>query len=199
VNKIIKRILIGIGVVIAVIISCLIYFVVGSLSDKDEEELVKKQAAQYLKTNPDYKGRDFEIYGTVYDNMGNFGVIEYAAKVRDKDTGEEFMVYNNENTDKMQDTKTVENTERLVEKEIGPKIISYVEEKFGKITNASVGYSTDTDQTIVMFLLPRDKEQQDKERFNELVTFIQKEVGLQHTSVTMGFNEKDNNAFNIEF
>jgi len=94
-GKFAKRILIGVGAVvavIAVIIGFVVYFLAGTLPDKDQEDLVKKQAAEYLKTNPDYKDGNYEIYGTLYDNMGNFGIDGYAAKVRNKDTGVEFPV-----------------------------------------------------------------------------------------------------------
>jgi len=195
--KNVKRILIGVGIVVAALIGFAVYFLTGTLPYKDEEDLVKKQATQYLKTNPDFKGGDYEIYGTVYDNMGNFGIDGYAAKVRNKDTGEEFLVYYNKTIDKMQDTKTEEANEKMVE-EIKPKIMSYIKEKFGKITTSDVGYSTDTDKTIISFSLPRKKEQGDEERFNEFITFIQNQVGLQHAEVIMGFDEKDN-GLSIDF
>lgn len=195
--KNVKRILIGIGIIIAAFIGLLVYFIVGGLPDKDKEDLVNKQASQYLKTNPVYKEGDYEVYGTLYDNMGNFGINGYSAKVRNKDTGEEFLVYYNKTIDEMQDTKTEEANEKMIE-EIKPKIISYIEEKFGKVTTCSVDYTSDIGKTIISFSLPRNKEQGDEVRFNELISFIQNQAGLQHADVTMGFDEKDN-GFNIDF
>jgi len=97
----------------------------------------------------------------------------------------------------MQDSKTEEANEKMVE-EMKPKITSYIKEKFGEVTTSDVGYSTDTGKTNISFSLPRNKEQGDEERFNEFISFIQNQLGLEHADVTMGFDDKDN-GFNLEF
>jgi hypothetical protein len=50
--KNVKHILIWIGIIIAAFIGLAVYFVVGSLPDKNEIYLMKKHASQYLKNNP---------------------------------------------------------------------------------------------------------------------------------------------------
>ena len=72
---VLAAILLGIGLLVVV-------FVLEMKPDKDEEEKIKIQAKQYLE---DKFNDNFEIYDTLYDNMGNFE-FEYAAKVREKKT-----------------------------------------------------------------------------------------------------------------
>ena len=86
-------ILIGIGIIVVV-------FQLEMKPDKDKEKEVRIQAEQYLEDN---FNDNFEIYDTLYDNMGNFG-FEYAAKVRDKKTNIEFLAYYDDETKQMVDT-----------------------------------------------------------------------------------------------
>jgi len=51
-----------------------------------------------------YDSGDYEIYDVLYDNMGNYTMFDYAAKVRDVNTSEEFLVYYNEQADQMEDS-----------------------------------------------------------------------------------------------
>ncbi len=51
-----------------------------------------------------YNESEFEIYDVLYDNMGNYTLFDYAAKVRNLNTGEEFLVYYNEQAGQMEDT-----------------------------------------------------------------------------------------------
>lgn len=73
-------ILIGIGILV-------VLFLLEMKPDKDKEEKVRIQAEQYLK---EHFNDNFEIYDTLYDNMGNFS-FEYAAKVRDKKSNIEIL------------------------------------------------------------------------------------------------------------
>lgn len=70
--------------------------------DKSEEKKVIEQTEEYLEI--EYPDVDYENYDVLYDNMGNFDQFEYAAKVRDLDSGEEFLVYYNDNSKQMEDS-----------------------------------------------------------------------------------------------
>ena len=70
--------------------------------NKSEEEKVKMQAEEFLNSN--YDG-EYEIYDVLYDNMGNFNYFKYAAKVRDKSTEEDFLVYYNDELQEMEDSR----------------------------------------------------------------------------------------------
>ncbi|MUK90638.1 hypothetical protein GMD78_19975 [Ornithinibacillus sp. L9] len=69
---------------------------------KAEEEKVIEQAEEYLEGN--YEINQYEIYDVLYDNMGNYGAFEYAAKVRELNSGKDFLVYYNEQTNQMEDS-----------------------------------------------------------------------------------------------
>ena len=119
-NKYLKVILGVVGVILLGIGLLVVAFVSEMKPDKDEEK-IKIQAKQYLEEK---FNDNFEIYDTLYDNMGNFG-FEYAAKVRDKKTNTQFLVYYNDETEQMVDTyiadkwaKDLENEIRLLLKRI---------------------------------------------------------------------------------
>jgi len=96
--KITLNVLIAIIGVITVGISLIILsFFVGMTPDKTEITKVTKQAEEY----PNEK---YEIYDTLYDNMGNFPQFDYAAKVRNLDSDETFLVYYNDKTEQMEDS-----------------------------------------------------------------------------------------------
>ena len=111
-------------------------FKLGMKPDQEKEKEVRMQAEQYLK---DHFNDHFEIYDTLYDNMGNFG-FDYAAKVRDKKTNIEFLVYYDENAKQMVDTYIADKWEEDLEREIRPAI----EKSFGEKTDISVYIGNDT-------------------------------------------------------
>ena len=74
-NKYLKITLGIVGVMLLGIGLLVVAFVSEMKPDKDEEEKIKIQAKQYLEGK---FNANFEIYDTLYDNMGNFG-FEYAA------------------------------------------------------------------------------------------------------------------------
>ncbi len=121
-------ILIGIGILV-------VLFLLEMKPDKDKEEKVRIQAEQYLK---EHFNDNFEIYDTLYDNMGNFS-FEYAAKVRDKKSNIEFFVYYDDETKQMVDTYIADKWEKDLKSEIRP----FVEESFGETTDLIVYFSND--------------------------------------------------------
>ncbi|WP_169823974.1 hypothetical protein [Bacillus marinisedimentorum] len=94
------------GVVLAGIAVLVILFSIEMTPDEDEEEKVIARAEEYLETNDEHA--NYEIYDVLYDNMGNYGKFEYAAKVRDVNSGVEFLVFYNDDTGKMEDSLTSE-------------------------------------------------------------------------------------------
>lgn len=184
-------ILLGIGVLI-------VAFLLEMKPDKDKEEEVRIQAEQYLEDN---FNDNFEIYDTLYDNMGNFG-FEYAAKVRDKKTNTEFLVYYDDETKQMVDTYIADKWERDLKSEIGPFII----ENFGETTdffvyiaNVNIGREFGIDPLnpksykefdiapTIRITVPREKSDDDEKILNEFIAFLKSEAILQHGSVAMDY------------
>lgn len=97
-----KALLAIIGVIIAAVILLVLVIIVDLSPEKSEERAVVEQAEEYLEKN--YNNEDYEIYDVLYDNMGNFTLFDYAAKVRNLNTGEEFLVYYNKKADQMEDS-----------------------------------------------------------------------------------------------
>ena len=129
-NKYLKVILGVVGVILLGIGLLVVAFVSDMKPDKDEEEKIKIQAKQYIEEK---FNDNFEIYDTLYDNMGNFG-FEYAAKVRDKKTNTQFLVYYNDETEQMVDTYIADKWAKDLENEIQ----SFIKENLEETTNVHV-------------------------------------------------------------
>lgn len=99
----VKGILITIGILLALMSLLLFLFLYGMTPSKSESKKVIAQAEEYLEEK--YPNEDFEIYDVLYDNMGNYPEFDYAAKVRNETTGEEFLVYYYEQYEQMVDTQ----------------------------------------------------------------------------------------------
>ena len=184
-------ILLGIGILV-------VAFLLEMKPDKDKEEEVRIQAEQYLEDN---FNDNFEIYDTLYDNMGNFG-FEYAAKVRDKKTNTDFLVYYDDETKQMVDTYIADKWERDLKSEIGPFII----ENFGEttdffvyITNVTIGRELGIDPLhpksfkefdiapTIHITVPREKSDDDEKILNEFIAFLKSEAILQHGTFAMNY------------
>ncbi|MCM3570587.1 hypothetical protein [Neobacillus mesonae] len=177
-------------------------FVLEMKPDHDEEEKIKVQAEQYLK------GRyndNFEIYDTLYDNMGNFG-FEYAAKVRDKKNDIEFLVYYDDETEQMVDTYIADKWADDVETEIRP----FVKEKLGKAADFHVTFTNDKMgqelginpvhpksykefdvAPIIRITVPRKRSGGDEKMVNEFISFLKSENQLKHGSVMMEYIDEN--------
>jgi hypothetical protein len=78
------KIKIGIGVfgILAFGIGFLAFAFLQSMNaDEDEAKKVKIQAQEYIKNT--FKDETV-IYGTLFDNMGNYSTFDYAAKAENK-------------------------------------------------------------------------------------------------------------------
>ncbi|WP_068677348.1 hypothetical protein [Oceanobacillus sp. Castelsardo] len=197
-NKYLKIILGVLGVILLGFGLLVVAFLFEMKPDKDEEEKIKLQAEQYLE---DKFNDNFEIYDTLYDNMGNFE-FEYAAKVRDKNTSIQFLVYYDDKTKQMVDTYVTEKWEDDLEAEIRP----FVKENFGGKTdffvffiNEKIGQELDIDPInpgsykdfdvtpTIRISVPRKRSVGDEKLLDEFISFLKSEDKLQHGSVIIEY------------
>ncbi|WP_456278952.1 hypothetical protein [Bacillus sp. AK128] len=196
-NKYLKITLGVLGVILLGIGILVISFVIEMKPDHDEEEKVKAQAEQYLE---DAFTDQFEVYDTVYDNMGNFE-FEYAAKVRDHKTNTTFLVYYDDETQQMVDTYNADKWRDDIETELRPFII----ENFGETANLLVYINDKIGQELgidpvnpksykefditptIRISVPRNRSDEDEILLNELISFIKSEGGLQHGLVILEY------------
>ncbi|HHY73221.1 MAG TPA: hypothetical protein GX497_08340 [Bacillus bacterium] len=197
-RKFIKISLIISGVIILGIGILIFSFIQDMKPDKDKEEQVQIQAEQYLKEK---FNNNFEIYDTLYDNMGNFE-FEYAAKVRDKKTGTQFLVYYDGETKQMVDTYIADKWADDLQSEIRP----FIKENFGEttdsyvfFTNEKIGQELGIDPVnprsykefavtpIIRITVHRKKSEGDDKIVNEFISFLKGDDKLQHGSVIMEY------------
>lgn len=197
VGKFLKVTLIVLGVIILGIAILVFSFLQSMKPDKEKEEETKIQAEQYLKDN---FNSNFEIYDTLYDNMGNFG-FEYAAKVKDKITKTQFLVYHDDEINQMVDTFIAEKWSRELEREIRPFIEKNLEESTNLYVffDDGIGNKLDIDPInpksykefnvtpTIRITVPRIKSEEDEKTLNELISFLKSEAKLQHGSVVMEY------------
>jgi hypothetical protein len=200
-NKIIK---IGIGVfgILALGIGLLSFAFVQSMkADEAEVKKVKIQAQEYIKNT--FKDETV-IYDTVFGNMGNFYTFDYAAKAVNKKDNTQFLVYYNDETKQMEDTYIAEKWEKELENNIRP----YIEQKLGALDEFWIEYDERTGITynvnpnkpssykeydaapFIQISIPREPDKNDEEIFKEIVSFIQKDAGLKHGTVSMNYVKK---------
>lgn len=200
-KKLIKISSIIFGVMIVGLGILIFSFVQEMKPDKDEEEKILTQAEQYLaeKFND-----NFEIYDTLYDNMGNFE-FEYAAKVRDKKTNTQFLVYYDDETKQMVDTYISDKWEDDLETEIRP----YIREKFGESTDFFVFFSNDNIgqelgidslnprsykefavSPTIRITVPRKRSEEDEKILDEFLSFLKNEDILEHGNVILEYIDK---------
>lgn len=197
-NKFLKITLGVLGVILLGIGLLIVTFLLEMKPDKDEEEKVKIQAEQYLK---DKFNDNFGIYDTLYDNMGNFE-FEYAAKVRDKKTNTQFLVYYDDETNKMVDTYIADKWAEDIKTEIQP----FIKENFGETTNffvffldENIGQELSIDplnprsyrefdiSPTIRITVPRKRSEEDERLLSEFISFLKSEDKLQHGSVILEY------------
>ncbi|WP_431803213.1 hypothetical protein [Halobacillus andaensis] len=110
----IKVLLFVLGAIVLLIGGIIVVFIVSMTPEAEKEEKVTKQAEEYMSKHFDH---EFEIYDTLYDNMGNFE-FEYAAKVRDIEGEIDFLVYESGTTSSMTDTYASEKWTKQLEEEL---------------------------------------------------------------------------------
>jgi hypothetical protein len=187
-NKLAKGLLISGGLIVAVIVIFVIIFWVEMSPKKAEEEKVKTQAEEFLNSN--YDG-EYEIYDVLYDNMGNFNYFEYAAKVRDKSTGEEFLVYYNDGLQKMEDSREADKRYNKIENNVKPKVKKFIDENISKENETSVSYEPKRDVLVNIRLLENQKENQEKD-YNLIIEYLKDELGYPNADVNLIYEKEIN-------
>lgn len=189
-------ILIGIGILVVI-------FFVEMKPDQEEEEKIRLQAEEYLE---EAFNADFEIYDTLYDNMGNFPGFEYAAKVRDKKNDIEFLIYYDEETNQMVDTYVADKWENELEKNLR----GYLNEKMEGLTdfyvtipNSEIGKELGIDplqlksykkfniRPIIRLTFSRERSSEDEKIVQEFITYLKEEAQLNHGTVNVEYIAED--------
>ncbi|TDW00978.1 hypothetical protein [Pseudobacillus badius] len=196
-NKWMKGILGAAAIVFLGMIVLYVSFVISMRPDKEKEEEVRSQAAHYLKANfPDH----FQVYDTLYDNMGNFE-FDYAAKVRDEANGIEFLVYYDSEAEQMTDTYVAKSWTQELESNILP----YVKKTFGERARATVFFDDQIGKTLklspdhpgsykdyqaspmVRLTLPRKKKDGDERLVEEFISFLKTEAAVKQGTVAVEY------------
>lgn len=108
-----------VGVIVIGIAILVFSFWQSMKGDPDEEEKAIALAEEYVAET----FRDqVDVHDALYDNMGNFGDFEYAAKARHGKYKTEFLVYRSIETGEMEDTFIIDKWEDDAEKAIRPSV-----------------------------------------------------------------------------
>lgn len=188
-NKLIKVLLTLFGFIVSAIAILALIFFLEMKPDKDEEEKVRVQAEEYLEEN--YKDQDFEIYDVLYDNMGNFGYFEYAALVRNTDTGVEFKVYYNNTTQKVEDDLKLDQEETHLKNKVEPLIKDYIEKNLGDKGEVDTSYSYDRRIAMINLKLMQGISDQDEQIFEDFISYLKNDLKLEHADVIMYYSDKN--------
>lgn len=188
-RKALKIILVILGVIFLGISVLVISFNLSMKPDPDREEKIRQEADRYLQAN---FNDDFEIYDTLYDNMGNFE-FEYAVKVRGSRSNTEFLVYPDAETEQMVDTYVSDRWSTELEEEMRPYVHQvfgetavvyvFIDDEIGAALNVdplNVGSSKDYNlEPTVRLDLPRERTADDEEHFTEFISYLKNEGILQ--------------------
>ena len=192
------KIILGIlGVIFLSMAVLVISFNLSMKPDPDREEKVRKEAERYLEAN---FNDDFEIYDTLYDNMGNFE-FEYAAKVRAIRSNTEFLVYPDAETEQMVDTYVSDKWSDELEEEMRPYVHQafgesvvvyvYIDDEIGAALNIdplNPGSSKDYNlKPTVRLDIPRKKMEGDEKIFTDFISYLTDENILQHGQLIVSY------------
>ncbi|WP_046175352.1 hypothetical protein [Domibacillus indicus] len=190
------------GISVAAIIAGVLAFLIFAklfIPNPFAEKLVKEKAEQYLE---EYYNDNFKIYG-VLDNS-DFGVymnFNYAAKVRDKHNGIEFLVYEDQNNGEMTDDYAMSKMTHDIEKEVFP----YVKEEFQAVTKVTAMiedkefYNLDIEERnpnpksfkefeispMLRIELSKKREEGDKKLLDNLISKLKENNILKHGDITL--------------
>ncbi|KOS68948.1 hypothetical protein AEA09_10585 [Lysinibacillus contaminans] len=159
---------------------------------KSEKKKIISQTEQYLyETYPTMK---YEIFDFINDNDEFYDNFEYAAMVRNTETKETFVVY--ENMDKKQIEDTQEE-EKFINEQVKPKVISYVNKTFGEPQSIIVRPPYEVDgQSTIFFHLNNKKEDINEEMLQSFIDYLQDELRVKHANVSILY---DNEKWKREF
>ena len=190
------------GAIVAGIGLLIVSFLLGMKPDKDKEEQVRIQAEQYLEDN---FNENFEVYDTLFDNMGNFE-FEYAAKAFDQKNHTQFLVYYDDERKQMVDTYIADKWADDLKTEISP----FIKLNFGETTDFHVFFNNETIGNelgidplnpksytefdvapTIRITVPRKKSDEDEKFVDEFISFLQSEGKLQSGSVIIEYIAED--------
>lgn len=186
-----------IGVVILGVAMLIVSFRMDMKADPDREAEIRTKAEDYLNEN---FNEDFEVFDTLYDNMGNFG-FEYAAKVRDVRSNTEFLVYPKNGTDGMVDTYISKRWAGDIEQAIRPYAIQhfgdrselhvFIDDEIGrklKIDPLEPGsYQDYSIAPTIRLAIPREKKKSDEKLFNDFISYMKAEGVVSHGQLIVGY------------
>ena len=209
-NKYLKILLLFFGAIVIGIALLIVTFVLEMKPDKDKEEQVRIQAEQYLEDN---FNENFEVYDTLFDNMGNFE-FEYAAKALDKSNHTQFLVYYDDEIKQMVDTYIADKWADDLKTEIRP----FIKENFGETTDFHVFFTNETIGNelgidpinpksytefdvapTIRITVPRKKSDEDDKIVNDFISFLQSEGILQSGSVSIEYIAKNGEILDDEW
>ncbi|MBU9673366.1 hypothetical protein KQ939_00600 [Planococcus sp. CP5-4] len=196
-RKTVKIILGILGFIFLGVVVLVILFILSMKPDPDREEKIRQEAGRYLEAN---FNDDFELYDTLYDNMGNFE-FEYAAKVRVIRSNTEFLVYRDAETKQLVDTYVSDKWSDELEEEMSP----YVRQAFGESAvvyvyiDDEIGVALNVDplnpgsfknynlEPTVRLDIPRKRLEGDEERFTDFISYLTIEEILQHGQLIVSY------------
>jgi len=188
-NKTIKvlSILIAIGVVATLVIAALWHFNITPNQKKEEE--VKIQAEDYL--NEHFKGKGYQVYDVLYDNMGNYGYFDYAAQVRNDAGTVDFLVYYNKNTQRMEDSYTTDKEVKKVNEDINPKLTTYAKKLLGDKMEISAEYDHGQGKPIIIMRIHRKPVGSDEHNFYDIVNYLHTYLKVKHADVNLFYPDSN--------
>ncbi|WP_102348787.1 hypothetical protein [Bacillus sp. Marseille-P3661] len=197
--KAIKIILGILGAIILGLTILVVTFIFSMKPDPDKEMMIKTEAEQYISEN---FNEHFEVYDTLFDNMGNFE-FEYAAKARDRQNGIEFYVFHDSEseTGELVDTYIANKWEDELLGQLRPYINQhfkdasdcyvYIEDKIGKRlqidSHNSESYKEYDINPIIRMTFPRKKSDIDDENFNAFITYLQNKDIVKHGTLIVAY------------
>lgn len=197
-NKTLRRFLIGAGIFAAVgLLAVLVVFIAIS---GNNEDAVKEDAEAY--TEDRFTG-ETEVYGVMYDSMGN-QPFKAAAEVRHVEDGIEFLVYRNEDN-QLVDTYVSSKWED----EVKQTSMTYLDEQLGGVENLDIQFEKSTSSQhrytpedtpsvgeveaapSIYLDLNREPEDGDEEIFEAFADFLQDEFSFSDGRITVQYFEGD--------
>lgn len=199
-RKLLKIILGTLGVIALGIGLLVIMFNVSMKPDAEREEQISKEAELYLEEN---FSDNFEVYDTLYDNMGNFE-FEYAAKTRDVQNNIDFLVYQDSETDQMRDTYVSSKWSNDLEQAIQAYVVQFfgndtelhvfIDDEIGKDLNIDPlnpgSYKDNNLDPVIRLTLPRESDDQDEKLFTDFIAYLKNEEILQQGKLIVSYVAK---------
>ncbi|KGP73378.1 hypothetical protein [Pontibacillus yanchengensis] len=183
----------------SILVLAILTFSISMASNPFKANKVEEKAKDYVDKKFD---DNIEYMKILNDNMGNFPNLDYAAKMVNQADNIQFLVYENTQSGEMEDTYIAEKWEEALTEEITP----YINEHFNKVLRFNVHFQQNVGKKFnvssenpisfkeydvrpsVSITLEREVKEGDKPLFNNFVTYLNEEIGLQKGFVTMKYS-----------